>query len=225
MNQPFHELYDFGEISPIVDELTTVEVSFTNDFHYLDVLCKSLASEYNFELSRSGSQIDVEKDDLINYFNMLLKIRIDLVLGNRVPKLNLCIPAAFSNLLTNVGIVSDPIQSVKLVPVAPDLELDVDFINRMSDLVFMLGRLGFVYSSEMIRRSTGSWEFMSSSLINGIVHTMDDAHPAYAVATAIMAQRGIESVIAPRVKYAPSVFIHAAIRTLTTPTGGGKEFA
>jgi len=143
--------------------------------------------------------------------------------------MDLAVPDFFYVSLAQVGVVRITDMGLVLSPTF-DFPTEVSFAgntysltpmtkNELIDFsteLYSLENYGFTFGSGYPMNSDGSLEFMTMCVVGDVVKgTMPDSHPAFALISAFLDVRGIESVLTPVVKYSYVSHFDSLIRTFT----------
>lgn len=223
-NSFFSSLRKFSEgaIQPVPFEFDRVSVSINPNAQVFTTYVETLFQELDSATTLMGGGLPFTHEQLLAYCQNLVKIRVDFVNRNRAmfgPTDKLAVPAFLSVVLENIGLAEDLDRGLELYPTLVPFEsaMDVSAMSAMSTRLKTLSRYGFEYADGYSRDRSGSWEFMTMSLIEGYVRSLSrEAHPVYALMASVFAVHGVEAAISPRVTYGSEANFIRLVRQLAT---------
>lgn len=213
-------------LKPVAVDYTTGEVTFSlSEGMFADYInaehCAIMAAV------RSNDDFPFDLATFKKYCNTLLVSRIAWVLG----KTNLLIvrpedgttcPALLSQVLMNIGLVSDDSIGIQLKPAFSDTDAKVKAgclsETKMQEISYYLRRIeNYVGAQGYLKDKSGSWEFMTMQLVdNQIRAPRNAAHPAYSLLAAVTGNKTLVSALSPRVKYGDMDTFKALVWQLTS---------
>lgn len=203
---------------PIDYQIVEVHVNLASPV--LESFILELHSNLEAAASLKGGVVGISLDEFRDYVHSLIATRIQYVRGDRAvfrPTDSVVIPSYLSVLLENLGQAIDHDLGVELVPCAIDCPLKLEEIYSISRKLRVLGAVGFEYSDGYSRDRTGSWDFMSMTLIEDEIQRHNgDAHPVYAILASTIGLRGVETALSPRVKYGNAQHLASVVRSLAS---------
>lgn len=190
----------------------------------LEVYSVELYTQLENVVLGRGGKLSFTNDDFTRYIRTLVKIRIDYVNNNRPmfrPNDRVVVPAFISEVLSNLGLVSDLSIGVDLYPVYDAIDDALVFEEkgflRVSNAMLLLANYGFEFALAMPRDKSGSWEFMTMFMINDhIVAPKNESHAVYALLASVLEMQLLASVYTPRVNYGNRSFFERIIRQIAT---------
>lgn len=227
MNPYLKDVQNYIEKSVAPMPFTFSEVPVEVDFNSEVLLTYSeeLFNNINMAVSLKGGNFMIEEEEFMKYINTIIKMRIDYVRGYRVmcgPTERFVVPAFLSLVLSNIGRARHLDYGIELVPkLVGDLKGQVfdkqaDFMT-VSNALRLLRGIGLEYAEGYSRDKEGSFDFMTMTLIDGIVRNISkEPHPVYALLSATLNVRGIESVLSPRITYGNVSHLANLVRGLAT---------
>lgn len=222
----FKQVKDFAEgrmsVTPASVDVVNVHVD----------LFATVLAEYKEELflswdqkaSMRGMELTFSQEELSLYLDMLVITRVTYCLGKRVdvrPTDGIAVPSFLSLVLSNVGLARNDDLGIELRPaVKSDVVIDPDFMWRISRAIRALSNIGVEYAEGYTRDRTGSYDFMSMTLIEEHVKCPDKTpHPVYALMASTLGIRGIETVLSPRINYGSVSYMRTLVRHLAATKG------
>lgn len=191
---------------------------------YAEVLTEYVTELYsNLEnvVTMRGGILGFDEDQLLQYCSNLVVIRVDYVNGHRPmyrPNDSVAVPAYLSVVLSNIGKASHIDLGVELRPVVEDdkrPKISPDEMMALSRKLMALGSFGFEYAKGYERSREGSYDFMTMTVMKGMVlATTRDSHPVNALLAASINMRGIEIILSPRITYGSVAHFKSLIRHL-----------
>lgn len=211
--------------APISYEKVGVKIDLLS--HLLELYSKELYAQLENVVMSHGGKLSFSSEDFLRYNRTLVKARVDYVNNDRPmlrPNDRVVVPAFMSEVLANLGLVSDMGIGVDLFPVYGTIE-PTDILNEekalsVSNALALLANYGFEFALALPRDKSGSWEFMTMFMVNDhIVAPKNDAHAVYAVLASVLEMQLLTSVYAPRVTYGNRSFFERIIRQIATLKG------
>lgn len=226
MNPYLKDVMNYIEknVSPMPANFDEVKVEMRCDTMILNTYVEELYSNIQMAVSMKGGTFNITVEEFTKYVNTLVKMRIDYVRGERVlcgPTERIVVPAYLSCVLSNIGRARHLDYGIELIPYIEVKKDDVytekpDFM-RISNALRLLRGIGFEYADGYTRSKEGSFDFMTMSLMDGIVKNISkDPHPVYALLSSTLGVRGIETVLSPRISYGMENHLANLVRGLAT---------
>lgn len=154
-------------------------------------------------------RINTSKDELKQYILGLVAMRVAYV--RRELRADLrdyydrpwVIPALVSVLLAQIGAAYDvEFRSIRISPVTKHEQPNVDTLHKGSRAMRELARHGVPVGTELPRDRRGSYEFMTTVLIQDTVKAVSSQiPPVYAFLASLTRNRMVEDIFSPRVSY------------------------
>lgn len=206
-----------------------VKVSISTSSIVLKTYVRELAIGVEDALAMRGARMgySLSEEELMRYVDFLVYSRVCYVSykpGGSTqrapigPADNYAVPAFLSLALAQVGHVEVPELGLVLEPVFEGaIEWDSEFAERISRLIKNLGHgIGLAYALGYDRNKSGSFEFMTTALIeNSVMYHKQDLDPTIAIMSALLAVRGAEAVLHPHVMYGSLDYISRFMHKLT----------
>jgi hypothetical protein len=205
-------------------EFSEVNVNINLGAKVLTTYVEELYSNLAMAVRLKGGEIRFDEGTLKKYVNTLIRERVKYVRGERViigPTERVVVPSYLSCVLSNVGKARHLDYGVELTPKLTDGEFefmdDKTEILTFSNGLKLLKGIGFEYAEGYTRDRDGSFEFMTFSLMDGVVKSISkDPHPVYALLSSTLSVRGIETVLLPRISYGSENHLAGLVRTLAS---------
>jgi len=210
-------------VSPMPAEFSEVNVEVDFKSLVLTTYVEELYSNIMMAVEIKGGNFSITEEDFTKYINTLIKLRVDYVRGFKVavgPTERLVVPSYLSCVLSNIGRARHLDYGVELVPKlvdnSPVFEKQADIMS-ISNALRLLRGIGFEYAEGYTRSKEGSFDFMTMTLIKGVVRNISkDPHPVYALLSSTLNVRGVESVLSPRISYGTETHLANLVRSLAT---------
>lgn len=211
------------------------------------VLCDYLQAEYQaieYEFGRTFSEMKFTQDEFIQYCKTFLVSRIAWVNGfsNLLlirPEARLICPAFLAQVLMNVGIATDDHIGFEIRPgfkewnvekattkvSRNDLALiknltgfDVLSDERVREISFWLGQLeNYVGAFGYLKDRTGSWDFMTMSLVQQEVLAPENtSHGVYAIMAATLGNQLVHAALSMKVTYGDVAIFKSLVQELVS---------
>lgn len=208
-------------VAPTPAAFDEVSVTVSCESKVLSTYVDELYSNIVMAVSMKGGTFTVSFDDFSKYINTIIKARIDYVNGERSifgPTERFVVPSYLSCVLSNVGRARHIEYGIELFPkIEGDVEVFKDKASamRISNALKLLRGIGFEYAEGFARSKEGSFDFMTMTLMEGIVRNVSkDPHPVFALLSSTLNVRGIETVLSPRISYGREEHLANLVRGL-----------
>lgn len=205
-------------------EYSEVDVMVNLNGKVLVTYVEELYSNLAMAVRLKGGELQFEEADLKKYVNTLIRERIRYVRGERIivgPTERIVVPSYLSCVLSNMGKARHLDYGIELTPKLTDG--DFPFFDNKSELISFSNRLkmlrgiGFEYAEGYTRDRDGSFEFMTFSLIDGVIKNISkEPHPVYALLSSTLSVRGVETVLLPRITYGTEGHLAGLVRSLAS---------
>jgi len=227
MSPYFKDVMNYIEknVSPMPAEFTEVSVEVDFNSPVLDTYVDELYSNIMMAVEMKGGVFNIQEEEFVKYINTIIKMRVDYVCGFKVmmgPTERLVVPSYLSCVLSNIGRARHLDYGVELVPKLVS-QLKDQVFDKKSDLISisnalrLLKGIGFEYAEGYTRSKEGSFDFMTMTLMDGMVRNISkDPHPVYALLSSTLNVRGVESVLSPRISYGSQAHLANLVRGLAT---------
>lgn len=203
-------------VTPLPTAMETVEVEINPKAVVLQEYVTELYANLENAMAARGGALTFTEEEFALYIAMVIKTRVDYANNQRVavrPTDLLVVPSFLSVVLESVGVVDHIDMGIQLVPVCEGVAVDAAFMQRISRALAVCGAVGLEYSKGYSRSKEGSWDFMTMTLIDGIVKSHSrDAHPVYALLSATLGVTGIEKLLSPRITYGSEGHFKALVK-------------
>lgn len=218
VNQKFRDLAE-KSVAPQFKEATKVEVDFLSEGNLIEKYCEIEYYAIEYALRKVVSTVEFTKKEFVQYCKTLLASRIEYVLGGKptvYPTDHIMVPSFLENILMQIGEAMDLSLGIRILP--KKITLTPMSLENMRKISMRLESLdgyegGFGYP----RDKTGSWDFMTMTLVNNDIRRHDaQAHPVYALMAAVVGPKLISSVLSPMVTYGTTDLFEGLLWQLTS---------
>lgn len=205
-------------------EFSEVSVEINLGAKVLTTYVEELYSNLAMAVRTKGGDLSFSEEDFRKYINTLIRERVRYVRGERIligPTERVVVPSYLSCVLSNVGRARHLDYGIELTPKLTDGSFPL-FDSKAEILSFsnklkMLKGIGFEYAEGYTRDRDGSFEFMTFSLMDGVVKNISkEPHPVYALLSSTLCVRGVETVLLPRISYGSEGHLAGLVRTLAS---------
>lgn len=201
------DVQDISErIRPTYKDVQTVEVQFHPETGCFKEFVEVEYSALELEATKAGLSLPFSEEDFSKYCTTFIVSRVAWVMGEKTslilhPADKIICPALLDAVTKNIGHVMETKQGLTLVPTieSKDNVLSKPECEKIS--FFLASLPNYMGGMGYVKDKTGSWEFMSMQLVENVVMSEVDCHPAYSTLAAIVGPKWLGAVTAPRIRY------------------------
>jgi len=212
-------------VAPTPAAFDEVAVTVDCESKVLSTYVDELYSNIVMAVSMKGGDFPISFDDFKKYINTIIKSRVDYVNypgnGKRSifsPTERFVVPSYLSCVLSNVGRARHVDYGIELYPkFIGNVEVFEDKASamRVSNALKIIKGIGFEYAEGFTRSKEGSFDFMTMTLMEGIVRNISkDPHPVFALLSSTLNVKGVETVLSPRISYGREEHLANLVRGL-----------
>jgi hypothetical protein len=205
----------YDEVKVVIDPTSKVLEAYVEELYF----------NIQTSVSLTGGNFGVTEEEFILYCHTLVKYRVDYVCSGRGksvkvpfgPTERIVVPSYLSCVLQNIGRAVHAEFGLEFMPEMKEglKYLEPDEMRRISNSLKLLKGIGLEYAEGYSRNKDGSLDFMTMSLMDGMVRNISkDPHPVYALLSSTLGVRGVETVLSPRITYGNVDHLTSLVRGL-----------